>query len=341
MDEKERDVTPRNPVSNHREIPLQEVLGLYNGRLRLVEGRIRKLFENRAPLIPLVVNHILAGGGKRLRPLFHLISADLAGYDGDQSIEVAAIIESIHTASLLHDDIVDMAEVRRGRPTANSLWGNQIVVLVGDFLYSNALRAAVMLKNQRVMEALSDSTTRMTEGELLQLNRIGDPDITEEEYSTIISAKTGALISAACRIGAILGGLPEDQENRLARFGMKTGIVFQMADDILDYMANEGELGKRLCKDLEEGKITLPLLYLLTVARQDDLDEIRTVIRDFSERGGERILELLKEYQAIEFSFQKARRMVDDAVAELAVFPDSQAKDALLSIAHYSLKRDK
>ncbi len=320
---------------------LQEVFNLYEEKLHRVELNIKELFRNKIPFVPLIGNHIISSGGKRLRPLFHLISADLAGYTGNAHIEIAGIIESIHTASLLHDDVVDMADLRRGHPTANSVWGNQIVVLVGDFLYSNALRTAVMQKNQRIMEVLSSATTRMTEGELLQLTRIGNPDITEEEYIEIISAKTGALISAACRLGAILGELPEEQENALANFGMKIGIVFQMADDILDYMADEHALGKKLCKDLEEGKITLPLLYLLTAAGEDGKSEIKKIIEDFSDKGLSRIMVLLKEHRSIELSLKKARSLVDEATAELAVFPDSRAKDALLAISEYSLHREK
>jgi octaprenyl-diphosphate synthase len=182
----------------------------------------------------------------------------------------------------------------------------------------------------------------MTEGELLQLNRIGDPDMSEEDYIEIISAKTGALISAACRIGAVLGKMPESLELRLAEFGMKAGIVFQMADDILDYMAEEGELGKKLCKDLEEGKITLPLLHLLKTAGSEEVSEIKKMIRDsVSEKGADRILELLKKYRSIEASLGKARALVDDAKAELSAFADSPAKDALLTIADYSLYREK
>lgn len=320
---------------------LQEVFDLYEDRLVLVEDAIRKLFSNRAPLIPLIGNYILSSGGKRLRPLFHLISADIAGYRGSSHIEISAIIEMIHTASLLHDDVVDMAEVRRGKQTANSVWGNQVVVLVGDFLYSNALRTAVLQKNQRIMELLSSATTRMTEGELLQLNRIGDPDITEAEYLEIISAKTGALISAACGIGAVLAGLPASQENALTEFGMKTGIVFQMADDILDYMANESDLGKRLGKDIAEGKITLPLLCLLSQASPLEQAEIKTVIREFSESGLARIMELLKQYRSIDLSFRRAETLMTEARSALSVFPESPARDALLSIADYSLRRDK
>jgi octaprenyl-diphosphate synthase len=319
---------------------LQEIFNLYEEKLQRVELNMKELFRNKIPFIPLIGNYIISSGGKRMRPLFHLISADLAGYRGNAHIDIAGIIESIHTASLLHDDVVDMAEVRRGNPTANSLWGNQIVVLVGDFLYSNALKTAVMQKNQRIMEILSGATTRMTEGELLQLNRIGNPDITEQEYLEIISAKTGTLISAACRLGAVLAELPEEQENALADFGMKTGMVFQMADDILDYMADENALGKKLCKDLEEGKITLPLLYLLTAAGEDERTEIKKIIMDFSDEGLSRIMMLLKEHSSIELSLKKAQALADEAKSRLSVFPDSQAKDALLVIAEYSLHRE-
>ncbi len=335
-------MTSKYPLPYHQKMKLQDVFDLYEDKLRLVEHKIMELFKNKAPVIPLIGRYITSSGGKRLRPLFHLISADMAGYKGDAQVEIAAIIESIHTASLLHDDIVDMAETRRGRPTANSVWGNQVVVLVGDFLYSNALRTAVAQRSQRIMETLSEATTRMTEGELLQLNRIGDPDITEEDYIEIISAKTGALISAACSIGALLGGLPGNMELALAAFGMKTGIVFQMADDILDYMAEEGELGKKLCKDLEEGKITLPLLYLLRSADGEEVMEIKKIIGDnFTGQGVERVMELLKKYRSIEESLKKARLLVEEAKSELSLFADSPAKEALLTIADYSLYREK
>lgn len=321
---------------------LQEVFDLYEERLKSVELRIEELFRNNIPYIPLIGRYITSSGGKRLRPLFHLISADLAGYRGEKCIDIAGIIELIHTASLLHDDVVDTADIRRGKPSANALWGNHVVVLVGDFLYSNALREAVMLRNQKIMEALSTATTNMTEGELLQMNKTGDPDITEDEYIEIISAKTGALISAACQTGAVLGGLSEEKEHVLKNFGMKTGIVFQMADDILDYMADEGELGKKLCKDLEEGKITLPLLHALQAADVEEAQEIKKIIKEeFSETGVERIMSLLKKYRSIEVSFNKAQLLIDEAKADLSVFPDSQAKEALCTIADYSMKREK
>ena len=178
-------------------VNLDDIFAFYEADLRIAEDRIRDLFRSKVLTIPLIGQHILDGGGKRLRPLILLLSAELAGYTGDARLTLAGIIESIHTASLLHDDVIDGADIRRGKAPAHALWGNQVVILVGDFLYSNALRLAVLQRSQRIMETLSDATTRMTEGELLQLSKTGDPDIVEEDYLRIISSKTAALISAA------------------------------------------------------------------------------------------------------------------------------------------------
>jgi octaprenyl-diphosphate synthase len=319
---------------------LDKIFGLYEKELRIAEDRIKDLFKSPVFTISLIGKHILDGGGKRLRPLILLLSAEIAGYKGDACLTLAGVIESIHTASLLHDDVIDVAEIRRGKSPAHSIWGNQVVILVGDFLYSNALRLAVMQKSQRIMETLSEATTRMTEGEILQLVKTDDPNITEEEYLDIVTAKTAVLISAACRIGAILGSLPEDMENSLARFGMKTGIAFQMADDILDYMADEGELGKRLGKDLKEGKITLPLIYLLKAASDTEIESVKGIIKDgFRKRGLKKIMKLFVKYNTIELSLRKAQNLIADAKAELTVFPDSSAKHALCTIADYILLR--
>lgn len=320
----------------------EKVFELYEPELRIVEDRLKDLFRSNVSPIPLIGKYLIDSGGKRIRPLLLILSAEIAGYKGDVRLTLAGIIESIHTASLLHDDVIDGADIRRGRSPAHSIWGNQVVILVGDFLYSNALKRAVMQKSQRIMETLSEATTRMTEGEILQLVKTGDPDIAEEEYIDIISAKTGALISAACRIGAILGSLPEDMENALASFGLRTGIAFQMADDILDYMADEGELGKRLGKDLKEGKITLPLIYLLKTTSNTEAEEVRAIIKSGSTKGGlKKIRDLFKKYNVVELSFKKAEHIVSDAKADLAVFSDSPAKKALFAIADYTLLRGK
>ncbi|HMK50610.1 MAG TPA: polyprenyl synthetase family protein [Thermodesulfovibrionales bacterium] len=321
---------------------LDDIFASHESDLKIVEKRIRDLFKSPVFAIPMIGKHILDGGGKRLRPLIMLLSAEMSGYKGDASFTLAGIIESIHTASLLHDDVIDGADVRRGKTPAHAVWGNQIVILVGDYLYSNALRLAVLHKSQGIMESLSEATTRMTEAEILQLLKTADPDITEKDYLEIVSGKTAALISAACRIGAILGSVPTAQEEALSRFGKKMGIAFQMADDILDYMADESELGKRLGKDLKEGKITLPLIYLLKAASRDELKEVKAIIKgSFRVSGLRKILRLFKRYDTIALSLEKAREIISEAKSELRVFPDSNAKEALFTIADYTLLRKK
>ena len=323
-------------------VNLDDIFLAYEADLRIAEDRIRDLFKSSVLTIPLIGNHILDGGGKRLRPLILLLSAELSGYSGDARLTLAGIIESIHTASLLHDDVIDGADIRRGKTPAHAIWGNQVVILVGDFLYSNALRLAVQQKSQQIMEALSEATTRMTEGELLQLSKTGDPDISEVDYLAIISGKTAFLISAACRIGAILGSLSAKKENALALFGEKVGMAFQIADDILDYMADEKDLGKRLGKDLREGKITLPLIYLLRTAEDNEKETIRAVIRSgFTVDGLKKILRLFRKYHTINASFRKAHELIADAKNHLSVFADSPSRRALFRIADYSLERNK
>ncbi|MDP3261184.1 MAG: polyprenyl synthetase family protein [Thermodesulfovibrionales bacterium] len=320
---------------------IKKVFDAYERELSLVEAKLEGLFQSEAPLIPLIGKYLLESGGKRLRPLFLLSSARLAGYKGDGHITLAGIIELIHMASLLHDDVVDAAKIRRGREAAHSVWGNQIVILVGDFLYSNALRKAVSFKDQRIMEALSEATTSMTEGEILQLQKTADINITEDEYIKIISAKTGLLISAACRIGAILSVRPPAEENAFAMFGLKTGTAFQMADDILDYMAEESELGKKLGKDIGEGKITLPVIYLFKGASGAEKEEIKQIIEKPSEEGLRRILSLFRQYSVLEESLKRAQALVDEAKDELSIFSDSPDRDAMLSLADYAISRDK
>lgn len=321
----------------------KDIFSRYVKDISLVEGKMRYIFHSETGIIPTIGEHIIRGGGKRLRPLFLMMSAELAGYNGEDRILMGSIIEAIHTASLLHDDVVDGAEIRRGKPAANVIWGNQIVILVGDFLYANALRLAVLHKNQRIMETLSEAATAMTEGEIVQLNRIADPDITEDEYYRIISAKTGALISAACRIGGILGRVDPDKEQALSAFGLKTGIAFQMADDILDYMASEKGLGKKLGKDLGEGKITMPLIYLLKLADEDEKARIKHIVKSglSQDKDLKNILALFEKYKVIEGSFKSAQKLIAGAKAELSIFPDCQGKEVLLKMADYALEREK
>ncbi|HMK60766.1 MAG TPA: polyprenyl synthetase family protein [Dissulfurispiraceae bacterium] len=334
----------------------EDIFKKYSAELKSVERELLAIFDSAAAIVPLVGQHIVNSGGKRIRPLFLLMSADMCGFHGKERAKLGAIIEAIHTASLLHDDVIDGAETRRGKAAANTMWGNQIVVLVGDFLYSNALRLAVERKSQKIMEALSEATTRMTEGELLQLYKTGDPEITVEEYYKIISAKTGILISAACRIGAVLSDQPDIREKALSEFGLKVGIAFQLADDILDYVAKQKDLGKKLGKDLDEGKITMPLIHLLKSATAQEREEVIDIIKETAGAGDngkgdvtperrkmnlDRITALFTKYNAIEESFNVARKLVKEAEALLDIFPESESKTAILTMADYTLQRKK
>ncbi|KAF0179175.1 MAG: octaprenyl-diphosphate synthase [Nitrospirae bacterium] len=327
---------------------VQDVFQTYAPELRQVEVELASIFANDVALIPLVGHHILGGGGKRMRPLFLLLSADLCGYSGNKRAILGAVIEAIHTASLLHDDVIDGAQTRRGKTAAHVLWGNHMVVLIGDYLYSNALRVAVGQNKQKVMEALSEATTRMSEAEILQLSKTGDPSITEQEYFQIISGKTGILISAACRIGAVLADMPEEKEMALRDFGLKAGIAFQLADDVLDYVAQQASLGKKLGKDLEEGKITMPLIHLLKDASAAERDEVVAIIEEASRENPDeshnghhmtRIIDLYARYDSIDKALKTAQGLVESAREALSVFPDSAHKDALLSLAEYSMQR--
>ncbi len=319
---------------------IEEVFSVYEEELKAVETELLRLFQSNAFLLPTIGAYIVRSGGKRLRPLFLLVSAELCGYRGPARPRLGAIIEAIHTASLLHDDVIDQAEMRRGQKAAHHIWGNQTVVLVGDFLYSNALRMAVAERSQAIMEALAEATTRMTEGELLQLSKVSDPEITEEEYLEIVSAKTGALISAACRVGAVLAGQPKHIQDALGEFGLKTGIAFQMVDDILDYRAEEETFGKNLGKDLQEGKVTMPIIQLLRVCTEEERQRLRGIIT--SENGTSEmryIMDLFQRYDIIDRSLDRAVALVQEAKEHLAVLPESEPRQHLYCLAEYSLYR--
>ncbi|MBI4654945.1 MAG: polyprenyl synthetase family protein [Nitrospirae bacterium] len=322
---------------------IEDVWKYYQKDIALAEEKIRETLNTIAPAISTVGKHLLVGGGKRIRPLLAILSSKISGYSGEKSNILACSIESIHTASLLHDDVVDGANLRRGQPSANSIWGNQVVVLVGDFLYSNALRLANSLQNQKIMDALTVATTGMSESELLQLSKKGDPNISEEDYMRIINGKTAILMSAACKGGGLLGNISQKKEDALTSFGLKLGLAFQIADDILDYMAEEKILGKSLGKDIEEGKITLPLIFLLKDAARDEVKRIKEIINaeKFTNSDLSYILRLLNKYKSIEKSYEKAGALLHEAKTELDIFNDSMEKEAFLTISDYVLKREK
>ena len=320
---------------------IQEIWDLYRPTLDEVEEQILKDLSSPVPQIPAIGRYLL-DGGKRLRPFLVILGSEISDYTGEQTRVLGSVIESIHTASLLHDDIVDDAVVRRGKPAAHSVWGNEVIVLVGDFMYSNALRIAVSLGSQKIMNTLSEATTRMTEAELLQLSRIGDPSITEKDYLQIVKGKTAALMSAACRMGPILADSPSWQEEALAGFGLNLGMAFQIADDLLDYKAAEDKLGKSLGKDLAEGKITLPVIYLLREADQSEYSKVSKIIASdtLEESDLDYIMGLFNKYNTLESSLTRAKEIMEEAKTMLNDFPPSRAKECLLAIADYALYRE-
>lgn len=321
----------------------KEVWDLSKSDMERMERRILESLGTDVPLIQEVGKYILAAGGKRFRPLLLLLSARLCGYrDHHAEYVLGSVVEFIHTASLLHDDVVDEAKLRRGRTSANSLWGNQASILVGDFLYSKALYHAVRLQNQRVMDVLSETTTTMSEGEVLQLMQIQNADMTEAEYYRLVECKTGVLISAACRLGAIIGKAPLSQEDALTAYGKKMGLAFQITDDTLDYAADQQRLGKVLGKDLAEGKVTLPLIYLMRKADTEENAQLRNILLadTVSESDQAWTIGLMTKYEAIDDALRTARALADEAKASLALYPDSPPRQALTALADYVVQRE-
>lgn len=325
------------------QMTINEIWEYYKDDLQYTEEKIQETLKTVAPAISAVGNHIFSAGGKRIRPLLAILSSGLFGSRGDEVSTLASSVEFIHAASLIHDDVVDGAELRRGQPSAHSLWGNQVVVLVGDFLYSNALRLANLLKRQSIMDALCTATAKMSEGELIQLSKKGSPDLSEEDYMKIIQGKTAILMSAACKGGAVLGRASQAEEDALSSFGLKFGFAFQITDDILDYIAEEKKFGKTLGKDLEEGKITLPLICLMGDAEEDEKKQVREILGSgsFAETDLAYILTLFRKHKSIEKSYEKVKTILDEARAELDIFNDSMEKKSLLTISDYLLNRKK
>ena len=322
---------------------VEEIWEHYKGELRAAEDTMFRVLETVAPAIEAVGSHIFAAGGKRIRPFLAIVSSKIFGADGEEVNTLASSVEFIHAASLIHDDVVDGASLRRGQPSAHSLFGNQVVILVGDFLYANALRLANLLKRQKVMDALCTATAKMSEGELIQLSKQGNPEMTEDDYMKIIQGKTAILMSAACKGGAVIGNGSEKEQEALASFGLKFGFAFQIADDILDYRADEKVFGKNLGKDLEEGKITLPLIHLLRDAGPAESERVKEIIaaEGITERDLTDIQNLFDKHRSIEKSYEKARSLVGEAKAELDIFDDSMEKRSLLTVSDYVLTRGK
>jgi len=316
-------------------------LNLIGDDLKLVEQQFRKDLESDVPLIRKVGEYVLSSGGKRIRPALLLLSARLCGYQGNKAVPLASVIEFIHTATLLHDDVVDSATLRRGIASANTLWGNEASVLVGDFLFSKSFSLMVGVGSLDILRVLSDATTVIAEGEVMQLLCTGELDLTEERYINVVKSKTAILMSAACEAGAILGSVPPERQKALADFGMELGIAFQLMDDLLDYTATEEEFGKCIGHDLEEGKITLPLIHTLRSCTPAERLVIEAVVEkdemsldEFREVSG-----LVKKYDGIEYTVETARSYIAASRNRLEQFEGSIVRNALSDLAEYVVTR--
>jgi octaprenyl-diphosphate synthase len=322
---------------------MADVWDAYRHELDGVEDQVRKNLDSNVTLVNTVAAHILNSGGKRIRPLLLLLSARLCGYTGRDHHQLGSLVEFIHTATLLHDDVVDDAELRRGKRTARRVWGNQISILVGDYLYSKAMCQVVEFRSQGINEVLAEACKKMAEGEVLQLYYNGNPAMPEADYLTVVEHKTAGLIAAACRMGAILADATEMQQDALFRFGQCIGIAFQVADDTLDYTANGDSLGKTLGQDLRQGKATLPLLHLLQHCSEGDRQMIkdRMETRTLTEDDLARLIHLMEDYGSIAYAMDRAQSYIEAAKRELALFEDSTARRALSVAADYMVTRDR
>lgn len=322
---------------------MDRVLNLLKDDISRVEARFRLDLDSRVPLIRKVGEYVLASGGKRIRPMLLLLCARLTGYRGEAHIGLASVVEFIHTATLLHDDVVDSAVLRRGQDSANAVWGNEASVLVGDFLFAKSFSIMVRNRNLDILRALSDATTQMAEGEVLQLISTCDLDLDEERYIEVVRNKTAVLLAAACRSGAILGDAPADRQDALAAYGMELGIAFQFMDDALDYVAEQEEFGKARGHDLLEGKVTLPLIHALRQCSPEERSRVEEIVdqEDLPQEDLAYVVDLIDKYDGIRFTRQRAAIFVDQAKARLAVFEAGPIKEALEIVADYVVSRSK
>jgi len=304
-----------------------------------VDQLIAKSLESDVALVSQVSQYIVMSGGKRLRPLVVLLAARALGYAGEQHIRAAAIIEFIHTATLLHDDVVDSSDRRRGMDSANTVFGNQASVLVGDFLYSRSFQMMVDIDDMRVMQILADATNTIAAGEVMQLMNVHNPDTSEDEYRQVIYRKTARLFEAGAQIAAVLAGRDRSDEAAMVRYGQNLGTAFQLVDDALDFNASAEELGKNLGDDLAEGKATLPLIYAMQVGSRDQRTLIRKAVVDGGLDKLDVIQSIIESTGALAYTEKRAHEAADIAIAALTGIPDSPHKQALISIAEFAVKR--
>lgn len=304
-----------------------------------VDGVIRTRLHSEVALVNQISEYIIGSGGKRLRPALVVLSAKAFGYGGKFHYDLAAVVEFIHTATLLHDDVVDESDLRRGRATASAMFGNAASVLVGDFLYSRAFQMMVQVGDMRVMQTLADATNLIAEGEVLQLLNCNDADVDVDNYMRVIHCKTAKLFEAAMRLGAILGGASAEQEQAAAAYGMHLGTAFQLVDDVLDYSADEQETGKHLGDDLAEGKPTLPLIYAIKHGTPEQAAVVRSAIEQGNIDSFPHVLEIIRITGALEHTRAQAMREADAACGELAKLPDSTYRETLVQLANFAATR--
>ena len=320
-------------------VNFDDVAALVSDDIEAVDRLIIKSLDSDVPLVSKVSEYIVMSGGKRLRPLIVLLAARALGYEGDQHISAAAIIEFIHTATLLHDDVVDSSERRRGKFSANTVFGNQASVLVGDFLYSRSFQMMVDIGDMRIMHILADATNTIAAGEVMQLMNVHDPDTSEEDYQQVIYRKTAKLFEAGAQIAAVLANRDPGDEPSMIRYGQDLGTAFQLIDDALDYNASADELGKNLGDDLAEGKATLPLIHAMRVGNEAQRELIRTAIREGGLGQMDQIQEIIHSTGALEYTIRKARNAANSAIARLDGIPDSEYRQALMSLARLAIQR--
>ncbi|MDP6709529.1 MAG: polyprenyl synthetase family protein [Alphaproteobacteria bacterium] len=302
---------------------------------------IMRRMDSRVALIPQLAGHIVASGGKRLRPMLMLASAALCGYSGERHLNLAACVEFIHTATLLHDDVVDESDLRRGHATANALWGNQASVLVGDFLFSRAFQVMVEDGSLDVLRILANASAVIAEGEVMQLETTNNTATTEDAYLEVISAKTAALFAAACRIGAVVAARPEAEETALESYGKNLGIAFQLVDDALDYSAREATLGKAIGDDFRQGKVTLPVVLAFRRGSQVEREFWHRCIVDGEQHDDdlERAIAIIRRHGALDDTVERSRHYGAMARDALGIFPKSAIKDSLVDVIDFCIER--
>lgn len=322
------------------QLSLEQILTLVKADMQAVDQAILAQLNSDVVLINQLGHYIISGGGKRIRPLIAVLAANTVGYKGQEHITCAAFVEFIHTATLLHDDVVDESDMRRGRETANARFGNAASVLVGDFIYTRAFQMMASLRSLDVLQVMSDATNVIAEGEVQQLMNVNDPETTEANYMQVIYSKTARLFEAASQCSAIVSGADQATVIAMRDYGRYLGTAFQLVDDILDYSANAEQLGKNIGDDLAEGKPTLPLLHAM---RSGNLQQA-ALIREAIEQGGKRealdeILAIMAEHKSLDYTMERAKQEAQKAVDAIAILPESEYKQALISLAYLSVDR--